>query len=114
MIASLRPFLQAIAARHRVSILTRTPLEDGDDGYDLIAGFSLAQDRLWFDRGFFATEPLSAVELRDVLMVFDVGAHAVLAANTASQGWIGIAELRNVDASIVGQMIEDESILLAP
>ncbi|KAB2861640.1 MAG: calcium-binding protein, partial [Bauldia sp.] len=83
----------------------------GDSGQDTIAGFNLAEDQLWFDDGFFAVEPVGAVDLIDVLMVFDSGDHAMLAANTAEQGWTFIATLENVDAYALGQMIEDESIL---
>jgi hypothetical protein len=47
-------------------------------------------------------------------MVFDAGADAVLAANTAAEGWTVIATLQNVDAQTIGQMITDESILASP
>lgn len=86
----------------------------GDSGADTITGFDVAEDRLWFDTGYFAVEPVGAVDLVDVLMVFDAGADAVLAANTAAEGWTVIATLQNVDAQTIGQMITDESILASP
>ena len=86
----------------------------GDSGADTITGFNVAEDRLWFDAGYFAVEPVGAVDLVDVLMVFDAGADAVLAANTAAEGWTVIATLQNVDAQTIGQMITDETILASP
>jgi hypothetical protein len=44
----------------------------------------------------------------------DAGPHALLVANTADQGWVNIAMLLNVDANVLHQMIESESILPAP
>jgi Ca2+-binding RTX toxin-like protein len=83
----------------------------GDSGADTISGFNLAEDRLWFGAGYFNVEPVGAVDLSDVLTFFDAGPHALLAANTADQGWTVIATLNNVDAYALGQMIENETIL---
>jgi len=81
----------------------------GDTGADTIAGFVLGEDKLWFGTGYFADEP--DVELIDVLTVFDQGDDAILAANTASGGWVVIATLENVDAYELGQLIASENIL---
>lgn len=84
---------------------------DGDIGYDIVKDFDPGEDRLSFGPGFFAEEPVGAVQLEDVLVVFNSGPDAVLGANTAEAGWTEIALLENVDASVIDQMIENESIL---
>ena len=71
---------------------------EGDNGLDSIAGFNLAEDRLYFGVGFFDVEPVGAVHLDDVLTTFHAGADTLLAANTAEHGWKLIARLQNVDA----------------
>jgi Ca2+-binding RTX toxin-like protein len=86
----------------------------GDNGWDTISGFNLAEDKLYFGSGFFAQDPVGAVELSDVLAVWHSGDDALLAANTADAGWQFIATLQNVNANVVDQMIEDESILADP
>ena len=83
----------------------------GDTGADLISGFDLGEDKLWFGSGFFAADPVGDVGLIDVLTVFDQGDDAVLAANTASAGWTVIATLVNVEAYELGQLIASENIL---
>jgi Ca2+-binding RTX toxin-like protein len=86
----------------------------GDNGFDVVSDFNMMEDRLWFGAGFFATEPVGAVDLGDVLIAVDAGPHALLVANTADQGWVNIAMLLNVDTNVLHQMIESESILPAP
>ena len=54
---------------------------------------------------------MGGVHLEDVLLVFNDGDDAWLAANTADAGWTFIAKLLDVDANAVDQMIENESIL---
>jgi Ca2+-binding RTX toxin-like protein len=86
----------------------------GDNGMDTIGGFNLAEDKLWFGSGFFAQDPVGNVELSDVLIVFNSGDNAMLAANTADEGWTFIATLNNVNANVLDQLIEDETILADP
>jgi Ca2+-binding RTX toxin-like protein len=85
----------------------------GDSGEDFIAGFNLAQDRLYFGAGFFAVEPVGAVQLDDVLTTFHAGEDTLLFANTAEHGWELIARFENVDADDLEAMIESENILAA-
>jgi len=83
----------------------------GDSGLDTIAGFSLGYDKLAFGYGFFETNAVGPIDLEDVLMVFDDGPDAWLAANTAHEGWQFIGRFENVNAIQMTQMIADESIL---
>ena len=86
--------------------------EDGDTGTDVITDFSLANDHFSFKEGFFAVEPVGAVDLEDVLTAWNAGGgNTLLAANTASDGWLFIAELEGVNAIALGARIADESIL---
>lgn len=83
----------------------------GDSGLDTLGDFNLAEDRLWFEEGYFAAEPVGAISLADVLIAFDAGVDTLLAANTAEGGWTMIARLQNVDTATVEQMIASENIL---
>ena len=83
----------------------------GDSGRDTIAGFNLGQDKLWFERGYFATDAIGPIALDHFLTVLDSGPDAYLRANTAEYGWITIAKLLNVDADALGEVIADGSIL---
>ena len=82
----------------------------GHTGHDTINGFSLAQDELVFTRGFFAGG-LAPIDIEDHLMVFQSGSNAVLAANTASNGWDVIATFNNLSAYALGQGIEDGTVV---
>jgi Ca2+-binding RTX toxin-like protein len=85
-----------------------------DLGTDEILDFNLAQDRFSFGADFFAVQPVGAVDLEDVLLVFNNGAGgALVAANTAVAGWQYIANLANVSANALDAMIESEAILAA-
>ncbi len=86
---------------------------EGDSGEDTIAGFNLAEDRLYFGAGFFDVEPVGAVQLEDVLTTFHAGADTLLFANTAEHGMELIARFLNVDADDLEAMIESENILAA-
>ena len=84
----------------------------GDLGIDTIHDFDLAEDRLSFEAGFFAEDVGSnGVGLEDVLMVWNDGPDAWLAANTAAAGWDFIAHMKNVDAYQLGQMVENGNII---
>jgi Ca2+-binding RTX toxin-like protein len=87
--------------------------EAGDLGTDLVYSFGLAEgDRFSFGTGFFATEPVGATELSDVLYAFpDFAGGSFLMADTAVSGWVAIAQLDGVAAAEVNAMIADESIL---
>ena len=84
----------------------------GDLGIDTIHDFDLAEDRISFEAGFFAEDVGSnGVGLEDVLMVWNDGPHAWLAANTAAAGWEFIAKMENVDALQLNQMVENGNII---
>lgn len=83
----------------------------GDSGLDTVHGFSLGYDKLSFGNGFFESNAVGPLDLEDVLLVFDDGPDAWLAANTAHEGWTFIARFENVDAFQMNQMVANGSIL---
>jgi len=86
----------------------------GDGGVDTIVGFRLNEDKLAFDKGFFATDAVGPLNLEDVLTVIDSGPDAILGANTAESGWTYLATFTNVDAAALSMKIADGSILAPP
>ncbi|MBA4098246.1 MAG: hypothetical protein C0484_15965 [Rhodospirillum sp.] len=86
----------------------------GDGGVDTIVGFSLNEDKVWFDKGFFATDAVGPLNLEDVLTVIDSGPDAILGANTAESGWTYLAVFTNVDANALSMKIANGSILAPP
>jgi len=86
----------------------------GDGGVDTIVGFSLNEDKLWFDKGFFNTDAVGPLNLEDVLTVIDSGPDAILGANTAESGWTYLAVFTNVDANALSMKIANGSILAPP
>jgi Ca2+-binding RTX toxin-like protein len=81
-------------------------------GMDLVLDFDPAEDRFSFGDGFFATEPVGATALSDVLFAFpDFAGGSFLVADTDEAGWVTIAQFQGVAAAALNAMIQDESIL---
>ncbi|WP_299829441.1 calcium-binding protein [uncultured Roseobacter sp.] len=83
----------------------------GEFGFADVIDFSLSDDRFRFDDDFFAQGPGDGGALSDVLFAINVGVDTYICANTADDGWLWIARLRDVGAALVAEKIADDSIL---
>lgn len=87
---------------------------DQDGGKDTITDFEIGIDQFQFvatsgENGFFDIGPGDSIS--DVLIALDNGNDTELLANTATDGWLVIANLENTDHDAIQQRIDDGSIL---
>ena len=85
-----------------------------DGGKDTVTDFEIDVDQFQFiaangQSSFFDTNPGDSIS--DVLTALDNGNDTELLANTATDGWVVIANLENTDHDAIQQRIDDGSIL---
>jgi len=88
--------------------------EVGDSGTDLIEGYFVGVDKLYFESGFLAFD-IGNVPLAGLLQTFAFTPTTTgLMANTAANGWEMIAVMQGVNAAQVQGAINDGSIIADP